>query len=142
MYHRHPLNFLKVIRDETSGDYGKMMSYAISSRSDYIGEMIDAACDGWGCDEAKLVDLFVMFGQEALYEGKEAWEEAWKKSAGARRSEVCARTAERKGKGNESRVTVQAGSNIIYTTHLHDAFDAAVQSASTPDMSLLRCTGP
>ena len=42
MYHRHPLNFLKVIRDETSGDYGKMMSYAISSRSDYIGEMIDA----------------------------------------------------------------------------------------------------
>ena len=75
MYHRHPLNFLKVIRDETSGDYGKMMSYAISSRSDYIGEMIDAACDGWGCDEAKLVDLFVMFGQEALYEGKEAWED-------------------------------------------------------------------
>ena len=36
--------------------------------------MIDLACDGFGCDETLLVELFVTVPQPRLQEGKAVWE--------------------------------------------------------------------
>ena len=62
------------VRGETAGAYGKMISYAMASKTDYVIDMIDAACVGWGCNEMLLIELFIMCEQEWLKEGKAAWE--------------------------------------------------------------------
>ena len=69
-----------VVKSETGGDYGHMMFYAMSSHKQYVAEVIDKACAGYGCDERALLDLFVMFGQERLYAGKKVWEDLHDKS--------------------------------------------------------------
>ena len=64
----------KDVAGETSGYYGKMISFAMASKSEYIADMIDVATKGWGCDETVLVELFVMCEQEWLQQGKALWE--------------------------------------------------------------------
>lgn len=67
-------DIVKEVQGETGGDYGKMMAVAMRSPTDYVIEMMDLACAGWGCDEEILIQLFVMHTQAELKEGKEAWE--------------------------------------------------------------------
>ena len=62
------------VKSETAGYYGKMISFAMLSKRDYVAEMFDKATSGWGCDETILVELFVMCEQSWLQEGKAAWE--------------------------------------------------------------------
>ena len=66
------------VRSETAGwftdNYGRMMSYAMASAEDYIADMIDKACQGWGCDETLLIELFCTKSNAEMRAGKEAWE--------------------------------------------------------------------
>ena len=87
------------VRSETGGNYGKMMYYALSSRAEYIADMIDLACKGWGWNEMTLmVELFVICKQERLQEGKAVWEgrndknliDYIKSELGSSYKEVCA----------------------------------------------------
>jgi len=62
------------VKGETGGDYGRMMSFAMASETDFVIDMIDKACAGWGTAEMILIELFVMCPQKWLKEGKIAWE--------------------------------------------------------------------
>jgi len=64
----------KEVKGETGGDYAKMMSFAMASKTDYVIDMIDYACGGWFNNYIVLIELFVMCGQSWLKEGKAAWE--------------------------------------------------------------------
>ena len=47
------------VMGDTGGAYGKLLYYALASPSGYVADVIDAACQGWGCDEIALIELFV-----------------------------------------------------------------------------------
>uniref|UniRef100_A0A7S2BC38 Annexin n=1 Tax=Haptolina brevifila TaxID=156173 RepID=A0A7S2BC38_9EUKA len=62
------------VKGETGGNYGKMMYYAMSSKTEYVIDMLDFACGGFFNNYMALIELFVMCGQGWLKEGKVAWE--------------------------------------------------------------------
>lgn len=62
------------VKGEAGGYYGKMMSFAMSSTTDYIIDMIDFACEGWFNNYMVLIEVFVMCDQQWLKDGKAGWE--------------------------------------------------------------------
>jgi hypothetical protein len=62
------------VKGETGGNYGRMMYYALGSRTEYVIDMIDKACEGWGTAEMILIELFITCEQQWLQAGKQAWE--------------------------------------------------------------------
>ena len=70
----YDLDMREDVNGDTSGTYGKMISCALSSKDEYVMDMIDKACGGWGCDETILVELFCMCEQDWLKAGKQMWE--------------------------------------------------------------------
>ena len=76
----HDTDIRKDICSETGGNYGKMMACALSSGADYVADMIDKACKGFGCDETLLVELYCTRTNAELREGKAKWEARTDKS--------------------------------------------------------------
>ena len=62
------------IKGETGGNYGRLIYYAMSSRPQYVSEMISLACEGIGCDEVILIETFATCTTAELRQGKAAWE--------------------------------------------------------------------
>eukprot|EP00966_Prymnesium_polylepis_P068183 1584795-Prymnesium_polylepis.1 len=46
----------------------------MSSAEEYVADVIDKACQGWGCDETLLVELFCTKTNAEMRAGKDAWE--------------------------------------------------------------------
>jgi len=66
----------KEVKGETgSGSYGRMMYFALAGRAEYVADIIDMACEGWGCDEVALLEVFVTHTQAELQAGKTKWED-------------------------------------------------------------------
>eukprot|EP00322_Chrysochromulina_rotalis_P026845 CAMPEP_0115866008 /NCGR_PEP_ID=MMETSP0287-20121206/20027_1 /TAXON_ID=412157 /ORGANISM="Chrysochromulina rotalis, Strain UIO044" /LENGTH=1093 /DNA_ID=CAMNT_0003320561 /DNA_START=29 /DNA_END=3309 /DNA_ORIENTATION=- len=63
------------VKGETgSGAYGRMVFFALASHDEYVADIIDLACKGFGCDETALLEVFVTHTQEELQAGKKKWE--------------------------------------------------------------------
>ncbi len=59
-------------KGEAGGHYGRLVYHALGSRAQYVSEMIDVACGGFGCNETVLVELFASCTYSELRAGKKA----------------------------------------------------------------------
>ena len=76
---KYDKDLAKDVKGETKGwftgsDYGRMMSYALSTPENYVADVIHAACHGMGCDEEALIELCLTRSPEQLAAGKKCWE--------------------------------------------------------------------